>query len=75
MDDLLNNRFVQCLGVGALFYLLLQLLALSINSVLKILESFAYWYRMHAMPHAGFIAIMAGIAYLLVFGVFSSRRS
>jgi hypothetical protein len=75
IDDLMNNRFVQGLGVGALFYLLFQILAISLNSILRILETFAQWYRFHAMPHALIISAVLGFGYILLNGVFNSRSS
>jgi ABC-type multidrug transport system permease subunit len=72
--DLLKNRFVQSLGVGAFFYLLM----LSVNWVmlftLRILESFSGWYRYRAAPYSFQISLGVTLAYLLITAVISSRE-
>ncbi|MFN9671348.1 MAG: hypothetical protein ACK552_01705 [Microcystis sp.] len=49
--DLLKNRFVQSLGVGAFFYLLMLSLNWVVLFTLRILESFSSWYRYRAAPY------------------------
>lgn len=73
--ELLNNVFVQSLGVGAAVYLILKALGWSIEAILRILESFSRWYRFSAIGWAEEAAIAAGIIYLMVAGIMSSRSS
>lgn len=73
--NLSSNRFVQSLGIAALTYVLLQLLAVSLNSIARIVESFCYWYRVVAMPHSLILAGAIGICYLFLSAVLNSRSS
>ena len=75
MCDLLQNRFVQSLGVAALVYLIFQALAWGMEAILRILESFSRWYRYHGVPWAEETAIAIGVIYLIVSAVISSRQN
>jgi hypothetical protein len=70
-----SNKFVQSLGVAAFVYLLLRLTGWGFDAFLRMLESFARWYRYSAVPWSEEIAIAAGLLFLLVSAFFSSRSS
>lgn len=74
-EDLLRNRFVQSLGVGALVYLLMMSLNWAMLFLLRALETFSAWYRYRAAPYTFQVAIGLAIAYLIVSAVFSSKRN
>lgn len=75
MNDLLKNLFIQCLGVLAATYLTLLGLNWAIMFFLRILETFSRWYRYHAFPYAFQISLGLTLAYLVIVGVFSSKRN
>ena len=75
MDFLLRNRFVQSLGVGTFFFLLLKAGDWALILILRIVESFSRWYRYTASPHAFRVAIVVSIIYLLLSAAFSSRQN
>ncbi|GCL45115.1 hypothetical protein NIES3787_07970 [Microcystis aeruginosa NIES-3787] len=72
--DLLKNRFVPSLGVGAFFYLLMLSLNWVVLFTLRILESFSSWYRYRSAPYSFQISIGVTLAYLLITAVLSSQR-
>jgi len=74
-DFLLQNLFVQSLGVGTLAYLTLLDIDWVIIFLLRILETFSQWYRWHASPYAFQIALGMTVLYIIWQGVFSSRRN
>lgn len=72
--DLFNNKFIQALGVGLFFYLVLKLLGSGLYSIVRILESFSRWYRYSAIPHAEEAAIAIAVLFLLISAVMSGQR-
>lgn len=64
---------MQAVGAGAIAYLILQALGWGIDALLRLLETFARWYRLHGVPWAEEAAIAAAVIYLIVAAVLNSR--
>jgi uncharacterized membrane protein YjjP (DUF1212 family) len=71
---MLNDRFIQALGIVAACFLLLQGGLWILNSLLRISSGFGYWLQYTLMPHAWQIAIAAGVIYLLLNALTNGRR-
>lgn len=70
-----KNQFVQALGLAALVYIILQALAWGLDALLRLLQTFANWYRYIGVPYAEEFALAIGVIYLLLSAVISSKES
>lgn len=75
MHDLFHNRFVRAVGVGVVCYAALWAFALSVDLVAGIIQSVMHWYRYDFMQAAEELSIVAGLLYLLLAAVVSSRST
>jgi len=70
---MIKNRFVQSVGVAALFYLFFKLFAWGMEALVNVIHSFAIWFNYRAVPWAEETAIAIGILYLLLSAVLNSK--
>ncbi|HEY9631127.1 MAG TPA: hypothetical protein V6C84_27875 [Coleofasciculaceae cyanobacterium] len=68
-----NNPFVRAAGIFAICYFLLQALGWGLTSVAAIANSFGYWVRYVLVPHAWQIGLAAGVAYMVITALTTSR--
>ncbi|HEY9643117.1 MAG TPA: hypothetical protein V6C57_21695 [Coleofasciculaceae cyanobacterium] len=68
-----NNPFVRAAGIVAICYLLLQALGWGLNSLSVIAGSFSFWVRYTLVPHAWQIGLAAGVAYMVITALTTSR--
>jgi hypothetical protein len=73
MNNLLNNRFVQSVGIAAIAYILFQALGWGLESVLRLIESFSRWYRFSAIVWIEEASIAIGVIWFILSAVISSR--
>ena len=66
---MLKNKFVQAAAVAALVYMLFQIVTWGLGSFLRVVETFARWYRFNGAPWAEETAIAVGLLYLFVAAV------
>lgn len=68
-----NNPFIRAAGIFAICFILLQALGWALTSLVTIASSFSYWVRYVLVPHAWQIGLAAGVAYLVVTAMTTSR--
>ncbi|MBD3884583.1 hypothetical protein IFO70_22850 [Phormidium tenue FACHB-886] len=68
-----NNPFVRAAGIVAICYVLLQALGWGLKSLAAIAGSFSAWIRFILVPHAWQIALAAGVAYMIITALTTSR--
>lgn len=71
--NLTKNHFVQALGVGALIYLLMMGLAIILDGLAGLLQTFASWYRFHGIRYAIHTSVGIMIVYWLLAATFTSK--
>ncbi len=68
-----RNPFLRAIGLVAVIYIILKALSWGANSAFWILQSLSYWVRWTLLPHAWQVALAAGVIYLLLTALTTSK--